>query len=59
VLEALSDAGVDPSQLMAAPSDVITGEGLEATLDAVGKVDVLINKFGIFGASVTVEITDE
>lgn len=44
---------------MAAPSDVITGEGLEATLDAVGKVDVLINKFGIFGASVTVEITDE
>lgn len=59
MLEALSDAGVDPSKLIAAPSDVTTEEGLEATLDAVGKVDVLINKLGIFGDSATLEITDE
>lgn len=57
-LTSLSEAGIAPDSLIAAPGDVTTDEGLAAALDASGEVDVLVNNLGIFGAAAALEVTD-
>ncbi|WP_193105618.1 SDR family NAD(P)-dependent oxidoreductase [Brachybacterium sp. FME24] len=55
---ALTGAGVAAEQLIAAPGDVTTDEGLEAALGATGDVDVLVNNLGVFGAAPALEISE-
>lgn len=56
---ALTGGGIATEQLIAAPGDVTTDEGLEAALGAAGDVDVLVNNLGVFGAAPALEITDQ
>ena len=58
-LESLAEAGIDPAQLIAAPGDVTTEDGLRTALQDAGDIDILVNNLGIFGAKPAQEITDE
>jgi NAD(P)-dependent dehydrogenase (short-subunit alcohol dehydrogenase family) len=50
---------VEGADLVAAPGDVATDEGVAAVLAAVPAVDVLVNNLGIFEARPALEITDD
>ncbi|WP_309135170.1 SDR family oxidoreductase [Cellulomonas sp.] len=52
-------ADVPGADLVAAPGDVTTEDGLAAVRDAVPHVDVLVNNLGIFEARPALEITDD
>ncbi|MFI5801357.1 SDR family NAD(P)-dependent oxidoreductase [Streptomyces sp. NPDC051561] len=50
---------VPGAELVAAPADVTTPEGVERIAGVLPAPDVLINNLGIFGARPALEITDE
>lgn len=52
-------ADVPDGDLVAAPGDVTTDDGLAAVREAVPRVDVLVNNLGIFEARPALEITDD
>lgn len=57
-LQELIAAGIGAENLVAAPGDVTTDEGLTAALEATGQIDILVNNLGIFGAEPALEISD-
>jgi NAD(P)-dependent dehydrogenase (short-subunit alcohol dehydrogenase family) len=52
-------AAVPDGDLLAAPGDVTTEEGVSAVLGVVPDAGVLVNNLGIFGARPALEITDD
>ncbi|MFI7126754.1 SDR family NAD(P)-dependent oxidoreductase [Nonomuraea sp. NPDC050153] len=56
VAMAMEQIGV--GDLIEAPGDVTTDEGCQAVLDALPRVDILVNNLGIFGARPALEIDD-
>ncbi|MFF0746981.1 SDR family NAD(P)-dependent oxidoreductase [Streptomyces sp. NPDC004111] len=50
---------VPDADLVAAPADVATPEGVEEVAGRLPDLDVLVNNLGIFGAKPALEITDE
>ncbi|MFI5607818.1 SDR family NAD(P)-dependent oxidoreductase [Amycolatopsis sp. NPDC051903] len=61
VAEALQElAGQVPGgEFVAGAGDVTTDEGARAVVAAAGRLDVLVNNLGIFGAAEPLEITDD
>ncbi|MEV0073860.1 SDR family oxidoreductase [Amycolatopsis sp. NPDC050768] len=50
---------VPGGEFVAGAGDVTTDEGARQVLDRAGRVDVLVNNLGIFGAQEPLEITDD
>ncbi|ROZ99024.1 SDR family NAD(P)-dependent oxidoreductase [Gordonia sp. OPL2] len=61
VAQAISriSADVDTADLVAAPADVSTGEGVDALVETLPAVDILVNNLGIFEAVPALEIDDD
>lgn len=57
-IQELTTAGLASENLIAAPGDVTTDDGISAALGATGDVDILVNNLGVFGAEPALEITD-
>ncbi|MDR2998128.1 MAG: SDR family oxidoreductase [Microbacterium sp.] len=56
---AIAELAADGRAFIAAPGDVTTEDGAAAVLAATGRVDVLVNNLGIFGAEEPLAITDD
>ncbi|MFE6735919.1 SDR family NAD(P)-dependent oxidoreductase [Microbacterium sp. NPDC057650] len=56
---AIAELAADGREFVAAPGDVTTEEGAAAVLAAAGRIDVLVNNLGIFGAEEPLAITDD
>ncbi|MFF4599585.1 SDR family NAD(P)-dependent oxidoreductase [Amycolatopsis sp. NPDC001319] len=61
VAKAIEELGtqVPDGEFVAGAGDVTTDEGAHQVLDRAGRVDVLVNNLGIFGAQEPLEITDD
>lgn len=53
------ESQVPDGEFVAGAGDVTTDEGARQVLDRAGRVDVLVNNLGIFGAQEPLEITDD
>lgn len=57
-IQELASDGLASENLIAAPGDVTTDDGIAAALGAAGDIDILVNNLGVFGAEPALKITD-